>query len=299
MPNSAPTSSPLTQAVVGPLLTATMLPPPTPIFIETSAPLAVQISREPDIGAPSSGQRTLLTAVLNPNQPATYKWSISGEAHGTLNVLGGNTAEYVTRQQEGTDTVTVEVMTTSGATGTASTTFMVAGIPPISEEPTFVLVDFDNCIGITNWGDPMISAYLPGTGDSLREEYIPETDLGCVAKLTYEIANWAAFSLNLGGRDLSNYNTLTFDIKADPAIVVPSQMKIELKKSSELLSITCVTGISDTWQTMSVSFLDFGSAGFGTPLPDFKDLSELVFTFEARYGAKGVVYLDNITFERR
>jgi len=291
-PTSVPTSPPPTEAAAL---------PPTPTLTPLPAPLVVEIRREPDSGTQplSPGQRILLIAVLSPDQPATFKWSISGEAKGTLKALGGNSAEYIAGQQAGEDAVTADVVATSGATGTATTTFTIAVTPSPTEEMTPVLADFDNCIGVTKWGDPMGAAFTPGTSNTLREEYIPEAGRDCVAKLTYEIADWAAFWLKLGGRDLSAYNTLTFDIKADPAIGVPIQMKVELKKSPEVLSIAYVPGISDTWQTINVSFSDFGSAGFVTQLPDFTDMSELVFTFEARYGTQSVVYLDNITFEQR
>lgn len=299
MPAVESTSPPPLEAATEPPPSVTEVPslPPTPTPTPMPAPLMVQIRSEPATGQPSPGQRLMLIAILNPDQPATFSWSISGDAQGILNPLGGNSAEYVAGQA-GTDTITVSVVATSGATGSATSTFAVAAAPPVPEQPSPMLADFDQCIGLTNAGDTIGAAFTPGTGDLLREEYIVEADRGCVAKLSYAVTDWAAFWLKLAGRDLSAYNTLTFDIKADPTIGVPTQMKIELKQSPQVLSIVYVTGIDDSWQTMRVPFADFGPAGYGTPLLDFQEMSELVFTFEARYTTKGVVYLDNIAFEQ-
>ena len=44
---------------------------------------------------------------------------------------------------------------------------------------------------------------------------------------------------------------------------------------------------------------EFGTSGYAPPLSSLESIDELVFTFEQNHsGSDGVVYLDNIRFER-
>ena len=53
------------------------------------------------------------------------------------------------------------------------------------------------------------------------------------------------------------------------------------------------------WKTVSVKLADFGPAGYDAPVSSWQGMEELVFTFEAaKSGRQGVLYLDNIRFER-
>jgi hypothetical protein len=166
----------------------------------------------------------------------------------------------------------------------------------LSNAPPLVAASFDNCTGTNDLGGPMGAAYNPP--DSLKESYPQEPNHGCVARLEYKIAGWSAFWLKLQGADLSPYSQLVFDVKADPQVGLPRQMKLELKRGGEV-SILYLSGITAEWETISVKLADFGSAGYGSPVSSWQGMEELVFTFEAATsGLQGVVFLDNIAFER-
>lgn len=199
------------------------------------------------------------------------------------------------------------IMTTGCATSTPPSVFTPPPVkplatftpPPASTAPAllpkFVIADFDNCRGGTKQEGAMGAAYDPPSGDKLVESYVQETERGCIARLEYNIVGWSAFWIQLQGADLSPYSQLVFDIKADPQKKVPGRVKIELKRAGgQEVSILYISGITTDWQTMSVNLKDFGPS-YGHPLSSFKDMKELVFTFEASQSGKtGVIYLDNL-----
>jgi len=160
-----------------------------------------------------------------------------------------------------------------------------------------VIADFDSCAGINYLGGPMGAAYDPP--DSLVETYVQEPGRGCVARLEYHIRAWSAFWMKLQDVDLSPYSNLVFDIKADPQLGIPAEMKIELKRANgQEVSIIYVSEITADWQTKRVPLSDFGPTGVTAPLSALTAMEELAFTFEAnRSGTDGVVYLDNIALE--
>lgn len=137
--------------------------------------------------------------------------------------------------------------------------------------------------------------------DSLAETYIAEPEHGCVARLEYHISGWAAFWIQLNGLDASAYNTLTFYAKGDPALGIPATFKVEVKRNNNgEVSIVRVPGLTDSWQPFTIPLTDFQPFPGMTPLSGWDNLSELVFTFEINNsGSQGVMYLDNIAFEKR
>ena len=175
-------------------------------------------------------------------------------------------------------------------------------LAPPSPMPTKSLVaaDFDNCAGTNNLGGMMGAAY--NAPDVLAESYVKESGRGCVARLEYDINEWSAFWMQLGGVDLTPYATLNFDIRADdPA---PWELKVELKHACtpdvgcQEFSVFYTGGIDDQWRPMSLPLREFGTTGFAPPLSSLQEIDELVFTFERNHsGSEGVVYLDNIRFE--
>jgi hypothetical protein len=169
---------------------------------------------------------------------------------------------------------------------------------PGSGPAPLVVADFDNCKGVNNLGGQMGAAY--NSPDSLKDSYVEEAKRGCVARLEYSVTGWSAFWLKLQGADLAPYSKLVFDVRADPQPGIPKQFKLELKRAGGAeVSITYVSGVEAAWKTMSISLADFIPAGYAAPLSSFSGMEELVFTFEAsRSGGQGVVYLDNIAFER-
>jgi hypothetical protein len=159
-----------------------------------------------------------------------------------------------------------------------------------------LVADFNNCKPENNLGGGMGTAYNPP--DYLLETYFKDDGHGCVVKLDYHITYWSSFWLKLQLIDLTPYKKLVFDIRSDPQDI-PAEIKIELKRAVDMeVSIIYVSGISATWQTITIYLSDFGPTGYMPPISSFSDMEELVFTFEADHSGKsGVVYLDNITFE--
>jgi hypothetical protein len=171
-------------------------------------------------------------------------------------------------------------------------------VEEVVDTPPLVVADFDSCAGVNNLGGQMGAAYNPP--DSLVESYVEEAKRGCVARLDYGIGEWGAFWIKLQDVDLTPYNKLTFDVKADRQPGLPNQMKVELKRANGAeVSIVYVSEIEADWKAISVPFTGFGPTGYTAPLSSFSGVEELVFTFEAaKSGRQGVVYLDNITFEQ-
>jgi len=156
-----------------------------------------------------------------------------------------------------------------------------------------LIADFDNCSNVNNLGGGMGGAY--NAPDSLIESYIQETGKGCVAKLKFNIGEWAAFWLQLKAADFTPYNTLSFDIRSDANFNVPGQIQLELKRPGGELEIFVISNITTAWTTITVNLSDFGPANFGNSLSSFTGMSELVFTFTTQLsGNEGLVFLDNI-----
>ena len=167
---------------------------------------------------------------------------------------------------------------------------------PGSGPASLVAADFNSCKGVNNLGGQMGAAYNPP--DSLKEKYVEEANRGCVARLEYEIQGWSAFWMKLQDVNLTPYSKLVFDVRADPQPGIPKQIKLELKRANGTeVSITYLSGIEADWKTMSISLADLVSTGYAAPLSSFSGMEELVFTFEAKSGGQGVVYLDNIVFQ--
>jgi len=168
----------------------------------------------------------------------------------------------------------------------------------VTPAPPLVVADFDGCTGANNLGGDMGAAY--NSPDSLKESYVEEANRGCVARLQYEISDWAAFWIKMLGSDLKPYNKLAFDVKADSEPGIPGQMKLELKRANGTeIAIAHVAGIGSDWKRIRIDLADFRPTGQNPPLATREGMEELVFTFEsAKSGRQGVIYLDNIVFER-
>ena len=178
--------------------------------------------------------------------------------------------------------------------------FLPTIITPPPTPPLYV-ADFDTCDTTNNLGGLMGAAYnLP---DFMMEEFVPEDTRGCVVKLDYDIEHWAAFWLKLQYINLTKYNTLVFDLKAEAPI--PGNIKLELKRFCSSgncgeISIRRMTGITTDWKPHRISLADFGPTGFPNtpPLSSWENIEELVFTVESDHaGHEGTFYIDNIRFE--
>ncbi len=113
-------------------------------------------------------------------------------------------------------------------------------------------------------------------------------------------SGWAAVYIIFGGGnngwikmpcDLSDYNRLTFNIKAKSAGENPGEIKIELK--SPTVSFVRKSGITTTWQKFSILLNSFSGLNKNA-------IEELCFTFEDwRVTNKiGEVYIDEVQFEK-
>lgn len=123
---------------------------------------------------------------------------------------------------------------------------------------------------------------------SLAVSYLPETGRGCVASLEYDVAEWGAFLFELRGADLTLYDELVFDVRADDPAGIPGQIKVELKReSNEEVSILYVFDITTDWQTKRLRLGDFEGS-----LTSWTSMEELLFTFGP--DESGSMDLDNV-----
>lgn len=178
---------------------------------------------------------------------------------------------------------------------------------PLLMKPPFIVADFDSCSKINNLGGEMGAAYEPASADTLFETYEAEAGRGCVARLDYKIpTEWSAFWLKLLKTDLTQRETLSFDVKfigqADPNTNM--EIKVELKRGCQNqmcndVWIQYVPITSDTWTTVEINLADFSEdVTMPPPLPPLTDIEELVFTFQkGRISSEGLVFLDNIVFK--
>lgn len=160
---------------------------------------------------------------------------------------------------------------------------MIAQQEPDPPLPLPVIADFDSC----DDDDRMITLAPPDS--SLTASYLPESGRGCVARIKYDVVDWAAFFLELRGANLSSYSELVFDVRANDPAGIPSQVKVELKRegNTEAL-IKYVFDITTDWQTKRLKLSDFEGS-----LTSWSDMEELLFTFGP--DDSGSMDLDNIT----
>lgn len=177
-------------------------------------------------------------------------------------------------------------------------------MPTVTER--LLVADFDDCVGTNNLGGAMGAAFQT-PGNTLTESYVSQAAGGCVARLEYEVKDWGAFWMKLQNVDLTSFRendgVLSFDIRGDEPI--PAGVKIELKRfcvpdqACGEFSVYYMTWITSEWETRRIPLEGFGSVGWAAPLSSWEGIEELVFTFEAHNsGNNGIVYLDNIAFER-
>ena len=165
------------------------------------------------------------------------------------------------------------------------TIFGSLGTSKVLAEGDLILDDFDDCNGTNRLGEANGAAYV--APDILEESYVAESNRGCVAKLDYQIGDWSAYWMQLGGVDLMPYDTLEFDIRADAP--TPWELKVELKHDCTAgvgcreFSVFYVGGIDETWHHKSLPLREFGTTGYAPPLSSLEGIDELVFTFEQNH----------------
>jgi len=239
-----------------------------------------------------------------------FKWTVE---QGTLSDgTSPSSVTYRAPNTSGTDTVTVEVTSSDGQNVVKHIIFTVEDpptpIPPPSPTATetplptatptgdILVADFNTCNSTNNVFGKMGAAYTNPNNTELVEGYEEEAGRGCMAKLDYDLNEWAAFWLKLESLNLSQISQISFDVKADANVGIPDEFKIEIKGQGQCM-VTYASGISDEWQTKTIQFSEFGPGDCGSMLTSFEKIDELVFVFEAKNsGKQGVVYLDNIVF---
>ncbi len=173
---------------------------------------------------------------------------------------------------------------------------------------TLVIADFDQGTVTNDLDGYMGAAYDPNSGDHLLETYVPEGDEASFARLEYEIANYAAFWLQLNEVDLTEYRVLSFDIRADPSFAIPGSIEIQWRRNCPGGGGQCVeveahrvSGITQEWRKIAIPLEEFGWSGHSDsgPLKAWDNVEQLAFVFHKETsGSKGCVYLDNIVVYR-
>ncbi len=121
---------------------------------------------------------------------------------------------------------------------------------------------------------------------------------GFSMKLDYDVDSknpaYNGFWMFLQNLDASGYDTLSFWVKGDGKEGYTTVFKVELKNANRQVGRYYVTSVTDKWQKVSIPLKDFKG------ITDFSNLTELVLVFEDRVvsNKKGVIYLDDIKFEK-
>lgn len=122
-PTPAPT--PLPTSTATPMLTSTPIPPTF-----TPVPPTVRFDIQPNIPEIQVGQEIAIVANVEPPQKVNLTWSITGTSGGRVFPETGGAVIYTAGGKPGTDIVTAEGSTASGALVKHSTSFKVIPPPP-------------------------------------------------------------------------------------------------------------------------------------------------------------------------
>lgn len=177
--------------------------------------------------------------------------------------------------------------------------------------PPLIVDDFDRGQGPNNLGGKAELWKLdPGASYAgCVAEYDSENkigDSGYSLKMAYDVdykdRAACAYSQPLEGRDLRQYNCLSFYIKGDAASGFTKRFKLEFWDANNVVIVYFVNGITDQWQKISIPFDEFKGI-----LSRWDSPKRIGFVFENRQdfyqnlgitNMKGVIYIDNLAFER-
>lgn len=121
---------------------------------------------------------------------------------------------------------------------------------------------------------------------------------GYSIRLDYDVDSpnpaYNGFWMKLNGEDASAYNTLNFYIKGDGVSGYTKRAKIELKDMNNKPSPYIVSGISDSWQKVSIPFEKFRR------ITDWSALNEFVIVFDDINSnpKTGTILIDQITLSK-
>jgi hypothetical protein len=161
--------------------------------------------------------------------------------------------------------------------------------------PPLKIADYNDCLGNHLGGEIDIFA---DASESIQMGYLELAPGECALQLTYDIQDWAAYWLILGGVDFTPYHHLVFDVRSESDQIGPQEFKVELKNQlpeGQIIKLFYVDDITSDWQTVEIHLSDFEPADGGDSILDMSRVDELVFVFESSYsGNQGILYLDNM-----
>ena len=120
--------------------------------------------------------------------------------------------------------------------------------------------------------------------------------VGYSLRLDYDVDSpnpaYNGFWAKLQNADARPYKTLSFYIKGEGSKGYTSQIKVELKNTTQM-GRAVVKGVTDQWQRISIPLQEFAG------LTDFSQLTEFVIVFDDVTATKkvGTIYIDEVAFE--
>lgn len=120
--------------------------------------------------------------------------------------------------------------------------------------------------------------------------------MGYSIRLDYDVDSpnpaYNGFWMKLNDLDVTAYNTVNFYIKGDKTNGFTKRVKIELKDSTKQPSPYILSGVTDTWQKISIPFEKFRR------IKNWDALSEFVVVFDDINSnpKSGTIFVDNVTF---
>ena len=119
---------------------------------------------------------------------------------------------------------------------------------------------------------------------------------GYSIRLDYDVDSpnpaYNGFWMKLNGEDATAYNAVKFYVKGDAEKGFTKRLKIEMKDMSNQPSPYIVTGITDQWQEITISFDKFRRVS------DWSAMNEFVVVFDDINSnpKAGTIYIDNVRF---
>ena len=171
---------------------------------------------------------------------------------------------------------------------------------PDAPQSELVIADFDSGDKPNNLGGDFGSWNKDAKDDSQGAfmTFVADDSLaneaGHSVRLDYDVDSenpaYNGFWMKLNDADFSPYDTLNFYVRGDEKAGYTKRLKIELKDASGTAHSYVMTGISDKWQKISISFKEFGKA-------DWSKMSEFVAVFDDVNSRpkSGSIYIDQVT----
>lgn len=117
---------------------------------------------------------------------------------------------------------------------------------------------------------------------------------GYSVRLDYDVDSpnpaYNGFWMKLNGEDATPYNAVSFYIRGDAEKGFTKRIKVELKDMSNQASPYIVTGLTEQWQKITISFDKFRR------VTDWSSLNEFVVVFDDINSnpKAGTIYLDHV-----